>query len=287
MTTYTHPILSYVYRLDHPVTGEFYIGFRSQNVKKKIPSHLDLGIEYFTSSKFVKPRFNEFNFHIVAEFYDENDAYDFEQRLIYESWGMHGILNKRCHYGKLRLKAIKGIKKSPEHCAKISAGLKGKIRSHEHNESIKASILVRRATIGIKSGAVRGSVLAKDVDGNTYKILNTDPRWISGELVGINSGRAGLFSHINTNAPKYDCEFCGKQFSKANYFMYHGEKCGKDHTHPATKFRRDVIDQEKIHHRRKIACQVCGMLIANNHMVRHVNTVKCQVLCEKNNLFPL
>ena len=57
--------LPYVYRLDHPTTGEFYIGYRSANKK---PSHLDLP-EYKTSSKIVNPRFEEFNWIILAEFF--------------------------------------------------------------------------------------------------------------------------------------------------------------------------------------------------------------------------
>ena len=60
-------IYPYVYRLDHPITGEFYIGYRSAN---KVPASEDLGIRYFTSSKTVKPRFHEFRFCIIAEFFD-------------------------------------------------------------------------------------------------------------------------------------------------------------------------------------------------------------------------
>ena len=88
--------MSYVYRLDHPVTGEFYIGYRKANVNKGIPSHLDFP-EYKTSAPKVKARFDEFNWHIVAEFFHHKDALAFEQQLIYESWAIPGRLNKRCN----------------------------------------------------------------------------------------------------------------------------------------------------------------------------------------------
>ena len=90
-------IYPYVYRLDHPVTGEFYIGYRCAN---KVPAEEDLGHKYFTSSKSVKSRFSEFNYHIVAEFFDKSSAYDHEQLLIAESWSDDLLLNKSCYSGK-------------------------------------------------------------------------------------------------------------------------------------------------------------------------------------------
>lgn len=88
----------YVYRLDHPTTNEFYIGFRSAN---KVPSSSDLGIMYFTSSKIVKPRFHEFNITILAEFSDKLDAHEYEQSLIMEFWKSPLILN-RAIFPKIR-----------------------------------------------------------------------------------------------------------------------------------------------------------------------------------------
>lgn len=87
--------LSYVYRLDHPTTGEFYIGFRSAN---KLPAIQDLGFKYFTSSKYVKPRFHEFNYTIIQEFLDPNEAYDLEQFLIYQERKNPSMLNRICRY---------------------------------------------------------------------------------------------------------------------------------------------------------------------------------------------
>lgn len=80
----------YVYRLDHPVTGEFYVGYRSAN---KTPSDQDI-LKYRTSSKYVKPRFDEFICTILAEFNDALDAYWFEQELIKSTWKHPLSLNK-------------------------------------------------------------------------------------------------------------------------------------------------------------------------------------------------
>jgi hypothetical protein len=85
---------SYVYRCTHKETNEFYIGYRFAN---KVPPVDDLGIYYFTSSKFVKPRFNEFNYEILAEFDDSSLAHEFEQKLILENWKIKGLLNRVVH----------------------------------------------------------------------------------------------------------------------------------------------------------------------------------------------
>lgn len=81
----------YVYKCIHKETKEFYFGYRSQN---KEPAHKDLGIKYFTSSKYVRPRFHEFDFEILKEFDSKIDAHSYEQNLIREYWYDPLILNK-------------------------------------------------------------------------------------------------------------------------------------------------------------------------------------------------
>jgi hypothetical protein len=93
-TIYTsEKILPYVYICIHKTTEEFYIGYRSAN---KVPSSEDLGKVYFTSSKRVKPIFEEFNFYIIAEFFDSNDAYNHEQTLIKDHFNDALCINQ--HY---------------------------------------------------------------------------------------------------------------------------------------------------------------------------------------------
>jgi hypothetical protein len=84
-----HP---YVYKLTHKKTGHFYFGYRCKN---KVPAEQDLGIHYFTSGKITKKNFSEYDHHIIAEFFDADDAYNFEQSLIHENRSDPLILNKQ------------------------------------------------------------------------------------------------------------------------------------------------------------------------------------------------
>lgn len=129
----------YVYMGTHKLTKKIYIGYREANTK---PSHIDL-FDYRTSSRIVNPDFDQYDWYIVAEFNAGNDAYDFEQQLIFEHWDNPLLLNGTCHYGKQRFKASKGVNKgatpwnkgkiigpnSVEHCKNISAGKTGKSHS--------------------------------------------------------------------------------------------------------------------------------------------------------------
>lgn len=87
--------LPYVYLGIHKTTKEFYFGFRKQNCNNNIPSNEDLGIKYFTSSQKVKKSFFEFDWIILAEFFNWEDAYKFEQELICTNIKNKLCLNKR------------------------------------------------------------------------------------------------------------------------------------------------------------------------------------------------
>ena len=135
MSIYTsEKTLSYVYRLDNPTTGEFYIGYRKAN---NIPSHLDLP-NYKTSASKVTNTFEVFEWKILAEFYDGDDAYDHEQLTIYENWDNPLLLNESCWYhNKKRFMPPKNH--STETKNKISNSHKGKTHSTETKN--KLSIL--------------------------------------------------------------------------------------------------------------------------------------------------
>lgn len=94
MTTYK--TLPYVYICYHKDTRHFYIGYREGN---KVPSSQDLPL-YKTSSKQVKPNFDQYEWQILAEFFDSDDAYNFEQFLIYENWDNPLLINKSCYHNK-------------------------------------------------------------------------------------------------------------------------------------------------------------------------------------------
>ena len=118
-TTYTsEKVLSYVYLGRHKDTDNFYIGSRANKLQSD-PSHIDLQ-KYRTSSTIVKPAFDEFEWHIIAEFFDGADAYDFEQKLISENWNDPLLLNGYHHHGaKGKFNTI-GRKHSSESKSKMS-----------------------------------------------------------------------------------------------------------------------------------------------------------------------
>ena len=144
-------IYPYVYQGTNPDSGEFYIGMRCAN---KLPSHKDLP-RYRTSSNTVKPRFDEFKWIIVAEFFTKEAAYDFEQELIHERWGHPLMLNKVCSVGyrnkfilteEARVKKnakLKGHVVTPETRSKISEARKGVSFSASHKESLRLAALKR------------------------------------------------------------------------------------------------------------------------------------------------
>jgi hypothetical protein len=101
MTIYTSSkVLPYVYRLVHRITGQFYIGYRESN---GVPSDQDIGIIYKSSSKHVlELGFENFECEVIAEFFDGNDAYRFENDLIGENFSDPLCLNK--HYTTKELK---------------------------------------------------------------------------------------------------------------------------------------------------------------------------------------
>lgn len=92
-------ILPYVYRLQHKVTKQFYIGSRT-NKLQKLPAEQDI-LLYKSSSKYVKDLgFENFDIEIIAIFFDPKDAYKFEQELIFVDFKNPLILNKSCFHGK-------------------------------------------------------------------------------------------------------------------------------------------------------------------------------------------
>lgn len=91
-----NPISPYVYYGIHRITNEIYYGVRYGNVRSRRRPEEDLGTKYFTSSKFVKNRFNEFNWFILAQFITKEDALEFEEFLIKKSWNNPLLVNKQC-----------------------------------------------------------------------------------------------------------------------------------------------------------------------------------------------
>jgi hypothetical protein len=117
----------YVYVCTHKITNQFYIGYREKNVKLNLPSNVDLPL-YKTSSKIIKSNFENYNWIIIAEFNNGNDAYDFEQQLIFENWDNPLLINNNCRYNsKNRFKSgMLGKTHTTKNKEIFSANRKGK-----------------------------------------------------------------------------------------------------------------------------------------------------------------
>lgn len=148
----------YVYICIDKASGQMYIGYREKNT---VPSDIDLP-KYKSSSKVVKPNFENYYWQIVAEFELGEDAYDFEQQLIFENWNNPLLLNKHCSYGKRRFKPAsvcpdktrqkisksnKGKPKSPEHCAKLKAA-----KQHTSDETRAKQSKVKKGKLSLLKG---------------------------------------------------------------------------------------------------------------------------------------
>jgi len=142
-------ITAYVYQHTNKITGEFYIGYRCANVFKNIPPEIDLP-KYICSSPSIKSSIkkNPENWmrQILSCWFDSNDAYESEQKLIHNNWHNPLLLNQQYQLnGTKHFKAPKVF--SQKHREKISKGLTGRVRSKEHCSAISNSLMGRTLSL--------------------------------------------------------------------------------------------------------------------------------------------
>jgi len=213
--------LPYVYRLDNPITGEIYIGFRKAN---KLPSHLDLP-EYRTSSEYVEPRFEEFVQTIVAEFFLGDDAYDHEQLCIFEEWNNPLLMNERCYHGKGRFRN-KGH--SPETKAKLSASRQNFSWSDETKAKISASNKGKKASAETRAKMCKARI-GKSSPNKGKKASDVSRAKMSAAHLGSKRSdktKANM-SAWQKGVPKkvVDCPHCSKSGGISNMKRYHFDNC--------------------------------------------------------------
>ena len=157
-------ILPYVYKLTNKITGEFYFGYRSKNVLLNLKAEHDIGKIYFTSSKYIKNNFHNFQIEILAEFFSKNDAYDFEQELIEQNFNNVICLNK--HYQR---KGDKGrFKHDQPHSEKSKEkmrGQRGKINRTKSGHPAWNKGLSKEADIRIAAMAIN-----RHLAGNNHQL---------------------------------------------------------------------------------------------------------------------
>ena len=162
--------LPYVYRLTHKVTGQFYIGYRYGNAER---AELDLP-KYQSSSKVVKSMgFESFDWEIVAELPNSDDAYDLENRLIEEN-----IRNPLCINGRFQKNGSVRFKMPPNHSeetrAKIARSHTNLIISDSAKSKIAAKMIGNQNKVGkkIDSSDWGRRFRVKSPDGVVYEGKN-------------------------------------------------------------------------------------------------------------------
>ena len=161
-----------MYLLTHKDTRQFYFGYRERNI---VSSSLDLGITYFTSSRYVKNLgFENFEIQILAEFFKPKDAYDYEQNLIKEHRKNILCLNRHFTDGKQfrYVRPVGTYKASEETKKKQSLAHKGRIVTAETRAKISAihkGKIVSNETRARTSAAGKGRIVT---DETKAKISN-------------------------------------------------------------------------------------------------------------------
>lgn len=168
-------VMPYVYLLVHRETGQFYYGSRYTK-ELKLPSHIDLP-KYKSSSKFVKELgFENFDYFIIAEFFDGQDAWDYEQRQIKLHWGNPLLLNKQfVDVDDEKHRFVKPKERSKEYRENLSKQRKGKPKSAETKAKISAGLTGNKQTTETK--AKRAASKSRDwivtfPNGSTAQITN-------------------------------------------------------------------------------------------------------------------
>jgi len=131
--------LPYVYLVKNKITGEFYYGSRTNNVKEKRTPDEDLWVYYFTSSANVKNRIKEygkesFETSVIFCYEDYDVCYWYEQVLIREHKDSILCLNGTYLDPDSGTRKFSGHGRTPEDEAKrgaaISAAKQGKGNGH-------------------------------------------------------------------------------------------------------------------------------------------------------------
>lgn len=189
-------IYPYVYRCEHKITKEFYYGSRVAN---KLPAELDFP-KYKTSSNKVKPIFEQFDWFIVAEFFDADSAYEFEQELIYETWDSPISLNASCFYKKMQLRFTSHTEEMKQWMKERVSGTKNPMYGKTpHNKGIphtqETRDKIRKSKLGLSPSKEIRESISKTMTGKKHptKIIS--------------------------------CPYCEKSGCATNIKRYHFENC--------------------------------------------------------------
>lgn len=263
----------YLYCCIHPETKEHYIGVRLANKKPPIE---DFGHVYRTSSKIVKPRFDEFENSILFESYDYDGLYQLEQMLIHSCF----LANKQILLNKMfidvtksdgyqkynsvgRSSVKKGKQNSEETRKKISESNKGRNpwnRGITHTDETKQKLKI--ASTGRKHSEETKQKMSEDRKGhiswNKGLTKESDNRVL--KISNSNKGNPGTFTgkhHTDETKAKISMKNTGRRYSdEVNAKKgHHGEKnCNYGKPQPLDRKLKNI---ESNKNRPRIECPHC------------------------------
>lgn len=217
----------YVYYGTHKKTKKFYIGYRKNNVELARTSDQDLPL-YKTSSKEVKPIFEQFDWIILAEFENGDDAYDFEQSIIFENWGNLLLINKSCFFNHKRFRNPRG-RQSPKK-GKPSP-LRGRISpkkgvpSPNTSKALKGRPSPRKGIPSGMKGVVSPFKGTKRPHLSEVKRANPQTPWNKGKKLVYSEEYRQKLSFAASHRSKKLCPHCLREIDVANFARYHGDAC--------------------------------------------------------------
>ena len=186
----------YIYKITNNINGRYYIGARS----------CDYQIEddpYFGSGKILNQavkKYGKQNFtkQILAKFNSRQQAFNAQKEIVNQQFIK---LQKTYNItiGGNMPPSNKGKHFSQQHKEKLRNSNLGQKRTDQNRLNISLAGIGN--TNGFKPGndygsSHKGTVVVKDKQGNRFRISKEDPRWLSGELVGINKGKPSILKGI-------------------------------------------------------------------------------------------
>jgi hypothetical protein len=216
-------VLPYVYRVTNKKTGAFYIGARFANT---VPSFIDIGVEYFTSSDSLKQDFKKNTYNYLVEVVLERECADavhvLEQALIHQNISNPKIINRSCIVnGDRRFRNEGGysltdetknkMKKPKSQDAKLNMKLAQIKRRHEHRRGYKLSSEAKaNMSVAQKNKAVESPITedTKRKISKTIKELGIRPISIQcscslcRRLLGINTIKKHFLACKRTSEEK-------------------------------------------------------------------------------------
>lgn len=190
-------VLPYVYKCTNRKNKNFYYGVRYAN---KLPAELDLGIKYKTSSKIVKNNFDDFDYEIIAVFFNKKDAIEFENDTILETWKDPLSLNK-----SLSGKFHSSVDEINRQRMKKDNPVWKYDKENPHPSWFTKEMLTGKKPLWYTEDRAKEYSLRMTGEGNPM------------------FGKTEAADHLNIINCK--CEYCGILTNKGNYGRWHGQKC--------------------------------------------------------------